>query len=385
MADLKHYYLDSQKKWHPINLAPGRKLASGAAGDVYEIADDKVAKIYNGNQANENKNDLFQKIIIMSFKFHRLAELRDRPLAWPLGPIIASKASRGSDLKPNEQIDEDEFCGFVMPRIHDVYGLEDVIAAPRLGTVPVTGKDRIRIARRIAEIVGICHDAKFIIGDINMRNIVVSGKTLTPTIIDCDSFQFTTRAMKKFTTDVGMIDFSSPDLLRRAEQNGGKFAGLERTRADDCHALAVVIFKLLMNGRHPYDDEHGLPAISDLKRAILARSFPYSAGSSSKPPTKREAERYGGIDKDVRELFEKAFHLGMPVEAADWIGALDHYAGSSASEAIKPPAAAPRVQVMLDTIVQAPPPVEQTSRKGAIITLIVIVLAILLLIFLGGS
>lgn len=335
MANGKHYYLDTRKRWHRITV-PDQVLGSGAAGHVYPISDDKVAKIYNNSLPNGKKSDLFERIIIMAFKFQRLATLQDLPLAWPLGPVVASQSERGKELKSDESIDEEEFCGFVMPRVHNFYSLEDVIASHKLGTTPVGGQDRIRIARRIAETLAICHDARFIIGDINMRNIVVSADTLLPTIIDCDSFQFQSKK-KKFTPDLGTVDFSSPDLLRRVAENNNRFAGLWRTKDDDCHALAVLIFKLLMNGRHPYDSADGQPHIDDLKRAIIARDFPYSAGSKSKPPTQEEAERYNLIDEELRNLFEKSLFLGFSVAPADWVAPLNQFAARPEGEAIKPP------------------------------------------------
>jgi DNA-binding helix-hairpin-helix protein with protein kinase domain len=366
MANGKHYYLDTRKKWHRIQL-PDHVIGSGAAGHVYPISDDKVAKIYNNNLADDKKSDLFERIIIMAFKFQRLATLQDLPLAWPLGPVVASQSERGNELKSEEPIDEEEFCGFVMPRVHNFYSLEDVIASRKLDSTPVSGQDRIRIARRIAETLAICHDAKFIIGDINMRNIVVSANTLLPTIIDCDSFQFRSKK-KEFTPDLGTIDFSSPDLLRRVTQNNNKFAGLSRTKDDDCHALAVLIFKILMNGRHPYDSADGQPHIDDLKRAIIARDFPYSAGSKSKPPTAEEAERYGLLDEEVRGLFEKSLFLGLPVAPADWVAPLNRFAAGPEGGAITPP------------IEAEPVPMPAAEERRSLVPLVVILLIVAVLI-----
>jgi DNA-binding helix-hairpin-helix protein with protein kinase domain len=372
MAKGKHYYLDTGKKWHPIKL-PDQVLGRGAAGNVYSISDDKVAKIYNNNLSNDKKNELFERIIIMAFKFQRLATLQDLPLAWPLGPVVASQSDRGKELRSEESIDEEEFCGFVMPRVHNFYSLEDVIASQKLDATPVDGRDRIRIARRIAETLAICHDAKFIIGDINMRNIVVSADTLLPTIIDCDSFQFQSKK-KTFTPDLGTVDFSSPELLRRVENNSNKFAGLSRTKDDDCHALGVMIFKILMNGRHPYDSADGLPHIDDLKRAIVARDFPYCPGSRSKPPTKEEAERYGLLDEELRELFEKSLFLGLPVAPADWVAPLDRFAGRPGSDVIMPTIEPEPIQVSQ----------EQPSKTLVVVIVLIVAAIILLAIFLGG-
>ena len=323
MTTYRHYYLDDEGKWYQINL-PEQPLGSGATGDVFPISNSMVAKIYN--TAGYKTRGLLDKIITMAFKFRHLTELQNLPLAWPLGPLVALPLDLEKRIRSSKRLSQHEFCGYVMPRVYEHYNLDDVIALKQLRATTIDDKSRINIAAGIAEIVQICHNEKFVIGDINMRNIVVSADTLMPTIIDCDSFQIAAVSTTSPTPDVGTIDFSSPELLRRVESNNGKFSGVVRTQGDDCFALSVVIFKLLMNGRHPCDDERCLPNLSDLRRAIIARTFSYWSGSDSRAPSDEDADRYRLLDEEVKTLFEKVFVLGAPIDATDWIAPLRRYA-----------------------------------------------------------
>src|SRR5262249_22558421 len=116
--------------------------------------DDKVFKKYQPAYLTERKREeLLDKITKMAFHYKHFADLKEHPFAWPLGPVIETQkdlaALRGQGNKVS--FDSSEFCGFVMPRVRDFYNLDDVITQTKLGYRPITGKDRLRILRRIAE------------------------------------------------------------------------------------------------------------------------------------------------------------------------------------------------------------------------------------------
>jgi DNA-binding helix-hairpin-helix protein with protein kinase domain len=363
MASTKHYYLDTHKNWNQFEL-PDRHIGGGVSSFVYPVSVDKVVKIYTIKLTNAKKLELLKKVSRMAFKFANLATLQDLPLAWPLGPVFKSA----------KEIDERNFCGFVMPRVHNLFNLEDVITDETLGSKPVSGADRIRIASRIAEIVTICHDAGFVIGDMNMRNVVVSADTLLPTIIDCDSFQYT-----RFTSDAGTIDFASADLLLAVEKNGGNFEGVDRKKEHDCHALAVVIFKMLMNGRHPYDSYKASIAVSARRFAIIAREFPYAVGSRIKPPNDRDQRRFGCLDAPLKELFEKVLARGEFVPSEAWVGPLNLFVHHRSAALITPTFGEPKKVVVPPTPEPQPEPEAPWKSKTGLIVLGVIILCVAVL------
>jgi DNA-binding helix-hairpin-helix protein with protein kinase domain len=366
MAKTKHYYLDTQKNWNQFEV-PDRDIGGGVSGFVFPISADKVVKIYTNNLSSAKKLELLRKVSRMAFQFASLAAIQDLPLAWPLGPVFHTE----------KEIDENNFCGFVMPRVHNLFNLEDVIIDEQLGSKPISGPDRIRIARRIAEIVTICHDADLVIGDINMRNVVVSENTLQPTVIDCDSFQF-----RRFTSDAGTIDFASAELLRKVERNGGKFEGVVRKQSDDCHALAVLIFKMLMNGRHPYDIRRASVAVGARSSAIVAREFPYASTSHAAIPTQKDARRYDCLDPTLKGLFERVLLYGEHLPAEAWVGPLDQFAALPAAALITPNFGEAKPKRVPQPQPQPKPQPQQRSRVAVVLA--VIVLVVLLVIWLAS-
>jgi DNA-binding helix-hairpin-helix protein with protein kinase domain len=332
MRRRNYFYLDTNRNWYPIDIPDTDEKGRGATGAVYRIAEDKVAKRYFSSFLTETKKArLLNKITKMAFKHRQFAALKDLPLAWPLGPLINSDSEfdrlpRGTKLTLNS----DEFCGFVMPLVSDLYNWDDVISESVLGTRAISGMDRIRIARRLAEIVQLCHDANLVIGDVNTRNVVVSARTLLPTIIDCDSFQYEDDA-----TDYGLIEFASPELLRRVEANKG-FDGLLRNLNDDRHALAVLLFMLFMNAAFPFDCAGGSTHVANRKSAVVSRSFPYSKRSLSRPPSDAAANRYARLPGAIRALFEKQLFDGISVPAEAWIEPLNAFATEDAVKLVAP-------------------------------------------------
>ncbi|MFL6798056.1 MAG: hypothetical protein ACJ8F3_11655 [Xanthobacteraceae bacterium] len=391
MGSGKFCYLDTHKQWHSVT--PVKELGRGLTGTVSAISSDKAFKRYfSGFLKDEMRAAMLEKITIMAFHFAELAALKEHPLAWPLGPVFESQKEL-AELSAQKQIafDTREFCGFLMPRVHNLYNLEDVGTLDTLGPRRITGRDRVRIARRIAEIMQILHDAGFVVGDINTRNVVVSSDTLLPTFLDCDSFQY-----RRFSPLSGMIEFASPHVLERVQKNGGKFDGVLRTKEDDGHGLAVLVFGMLMNGRHPYDCSGASPHVNDRKGAIMARDFPYSPLSQSKPPTSEEADHYNTFDRDLKLLFEKVLLRGEPVPAATWVEALNAFATSPGSDRItptrgkveapsRPPPQQQQPDARLQHALQASEWLREAVRQPAVIVVAALIIFALIFIFISSA
>jgi DNA-binding helix-hairpin-helix protein with protein kinase domain len=361
MTDFEYYYLDTNRNWSPVKL-PKKDLGRGRTSSVFSIGHQAV-KLYDRTLSTEKRSALMRKIVKMAFKHQELAILEDRPLAWPLGPLVCrSVAPTSTDL------DCSEFCGYVMPLVPNPFVVDDVISDRKLGSKEITGRDRVFIAKRIAEIMAICHDKGFLIGDLNTRNIVISRDTLIPTIIDCDSFQY-----GNDSSDVGTIEFSSPCLLQRLLNNGGRFEGVMRNAADDNHALAVLIFMMLMNGRHPYDHARMEPLLTSIPK----RSFPYGPVPHANAPLESDLKRYAILDADLRSLFERALLLGEVVEPKTWITSLDQFSRKPECELIVPPRITLREPADPD---QREPSWAKIARIVLFLILIIIVIVVVFLL-----
>ena len=126
----------------------------------------------------------------------------------------------------------------------------------------------VRAATNLARAFGQIHAASHVIGDVNHGNALI-GKDGTAVLIDCDSIQVRDRS-RTFACDVGTPLFTPPEL------QGKTFRGLHRTENHDRFGLAVLIFHLLFQGRHPFAGVYA-DGEMPLERAIAESRFAYGA------------------------------------------------------------------------------------------------------------
>ena len=124
-------------------------------------------------------------------------------------------------------------------------------------------------AANLSSAVAALHARGYCIGDINERNILVKDTAMV-TLIDTDSFQvFSSAGM--FRCLVGVPEFTPPELI------GKSFAQVDRSVESDNFSLAVLIFKLLMEGVHPFDGLYqGAGDPPPLEDRISRGDYPHS-------------------------------------------------------------------------------------------------------------
>ena len=164
-----------------------------------------------------------------------------------------------------------------------------------------------RVAHNVAVQVSVIHDAGYVIGDLNERNILVTSRGLV-TFIDTDSFQVTEDG-RRYPCLVATPQYIAPELI------GKDLRSVERDRAHDHFALGIILFQLLMGGRHPYagvwPSGAGDPPPEKewIRRGLFAYSGSrYVDGRRIEPPPK--APRYDRLDPRLRDYFERCFVLG---------------------------------------------------------------------------
>ena len=138
----------------------------------------------------------------------------------------------------------------------------------------------MRMAYNLSVIIQSLHDKKYVVGDLNESNILVTPTALV-TLVDCDSIQVPNPDGGEFYCPVGKPEYTSPEM------QGKDFSSVKRKDKDDDFALAVLIFLLLMEGRHPFAGVwHGDGPPRTLAQNIEARDFPYAhSGELSLPRT----------------------------------------------------------------------------------------------------
>lgn len=278
---------------------------AGGEGEIYQVAEEPslLAKIYHPDQRSP---DRAAKLAAM---------LNDPPLdpleppitiAWPVDAVVVDGA----------------IVGFLMPKAPETRPLHEVYTPKmRRRELPgLTYRYLVRMARNLAAAVDVLHERGYTIGDVNESNVLAAPTALV-TLVDTDSFQVVDRQQRRtFRCPVGKPEYTPPEL------QGRNFREVDRTAAQDCFGLAVLLFQLLMEGTHPFDGAFlgsGDPPLIDQR--IAAGEFPYSARSPRWKP-KPIAPPFAGLDPQLQNLFRQAFETRHPADrpsARQWAAVLD--------------------------------------------------------------
>ncbi len=293
----------------------GTVIASGGQGKIHKVPSDAslAAKVYYAHKLKDIDSD---KLQLMLANPPDDSVKKDRgcvSIAWPVDLLLSIDGS--------EQI-----IGFLMPRvpkqvrpIHDYY-IPETRREDKLGFNYLYLH---RTARNFAGAMSALHAKQYVIGDVNESNILVHDTAIV-TLVDTDSFQV--RDLQKgkvYRCPVGKAEYTPPELQRRK-----KFAGYDRTPEHDLFGLGVLIFKLLMEGEHPFVGVYqGSEEPPPTKKRILEGHFPHGI---KKVPYKHKpmAVRFEVLHPTLRQLFIRCFEDGhnnpqARPDARTWVKALD--------------------------------------------------------------
>ena len=293
---------------HRVYAAAGRplyldkELGRGNEGSVHTVQGQPslVAKVYHRPKPEQD-----QKLRLMVAA--RDARL-ERYVAWPTG--ILTEQPGGPVI------------GFVMPKVADRNPSHLVYSpAHRKQDMPGIKWDFLVLAaRNLAAAVDTVHSHGYVIGDLNQNGVLI-GADATVHLIDSDSFQVR-GTNQVFRSLVGVPEFTSPEL-----QNV-RFDSQDRSPNHDAFGLAVLIFQLLMCGRHPFA---GVPltaaAGDDMGADIRASRYAYAHDSHIRgltaPPT---APPLSLLPDELQAMFYQAFTEDgkrLRPKAKQWVAGLD--------------------------------------------------------------
>lgn len=287
-----------------------RELARGGEGAVYEIEGhpELVAKVYLATVGS----DRVAKLVAMS----QIAAQRSHLLtlcAWPVATL--------HERQPAGALGG--LTGFLMSRVSKAKEIHHL-------TGPVTRKrefpDRdwsflVHVARNLASAFKVVHEAGALIGDVNESGFMV-GEDGTIKILDCDSFQVA-HGGRVFRCEVGKPEFTPPEL----QGLPGGFSSVNRTANHDHFGLAVLIFQLLMMGRHPFNGRYTGPGDPDTGAFIHDHRFAYGPDAASKqiapaPHSLLLSDLSPGVANLFLRAFSPATDAGGRPDAGAWINAL---------------------------------------------------------------
>ena len=289
----------------PVPLS--HKLGSGGEGDVYEvtaISHDLVAKIYHKPLKPDKQEKLRRMVQGCDDSLKKIA-------AWPTATL---HLGRNGPVR-----------GFLMPKvagcepIHELYG-----PAHRKQLFPKADwAFLVNTARNVAAAFDAIHAHAHVIGDVNQGNILVAGNSVVK-LIDCDSFQIAADG-KLYLCEVGVPDFT-PSELRSLKS----FHDMHRMTNHDNFGLAVLCFRLLFMGRHPFAGVYSGREDMPIEKAIESFRFAFGKHAASKgmspPPNSVTMDI---VPLQVANLFERAFsesgaHPDGRPKAREWVGMLDY-------------------------------------------------------------
>lgn len=288
-----------------LALPLGREVGAGGEGAVFDLPrlPGRVAKLYHRPPSRAKQAKLRFMAAAADATLLRYAAWPQQTLhAQPGGPVI----------------------GFLMQEIagrdsiHAIYSPLD-----RRELRPKAAWDfLLHVARNVAAAFAALHARGHVVGDVNQGNLVVGDDT-TVVLIDCDSFQVDA-AGTLHLCEVGVSHFTPPEL-----QGIASFEGLVRTANHDNFGLALLIFHLLLGGRHPYS---GVPLQAGVGESLEAdiRAFRYAYATDAHrrgiapPPA---AIPTSLLPSAMQQMFRRAFTQagadGERPTAANWTQALD--------------------------------------------------------------
>lgn len=255
----------------------GDRVGEGGEGVVYMAADRPgcLAKIAKDPAGLDAKLDA-----LLALRSERLTTAA----AWPIEKVVGNDGGA---------------VGYLMTHYPDTVLLHKVFQTKsRVQELPnADWAFLVRVAKNLATCVHLVHADGLVVGDLNESNVLVSGNALVR-LIDCDSFQVEVGGFRQ-TCDVGKGEYIPPEL------QGMSLAGRWRTEHQDRFPLAVLIFQLLMLGRHPFAGRSLTASEVTLEEAIARGWYAYREPPVDLAPP--PGISLGWLPAEMRELFARAF------------------------------------------------------------------------------
>ena len=286
----------------------GDVLARGGEATLYVVPPTfatlpTVAKLYH-----QPDREHARKLAAMIARPPSLAQGAERWLAWPSERLFTA---------------DGQIClGCLMPRVCNARPIVECYhpTLRRRFAPEFTYKYLLRTARNLAAVFHSVHRGEYVVADVNESNILVS-PTATVSLVDCDSWQV------RDGGDIHRCMVGRPELTA-PELQGVCYKYALRNPAHDNFALAMLIWRLLMGGTHPFDGRWtGSGEPPHLARRIAEGWFPHAHGRNVPIHPAPFAPPIGVLDRRVRKLMLRCFSEGhanprLRPDAAEWEFAL---------------------------------------------------------------
>lgn len=267
----------------------------GAAGKIYLNANNPrmVAKIFHTKAKSSTNRQKLEAMLLN--RPHFPSAVKDGvnyvQIAWPEALLE----------------DENGFCvGYLMPLIDmaEAVSLDHLMQKAIRKKLKLSENYAYRIfaAYNLASMVTAMHKCGHYIVDMKPSNVSVYKDNMMVAMVDCDGFSIKGE-FGRYPAEFVSEEYIYPEGMSQACDEMGE--------EQDKFALAVMIFKLMNNGIHPFS---GIPRKSDIEMLTIQNrieQYHYAYGlwpNSYQAPHPYSIHEY--FDKKTLELFERAFTKG---------------------------------------------------------------------------
>ncbi len=311
MTDTTATYLALYADGHHEEVRLGEMLnKGGAAGKIYRDASHphSVAKIYHEREKSETNRKKLE------------AMLQNRPNI----PTIPYKDKEYIQIAWPTALLEDAqgYCvGYLMPEIDTT----EAISLDHLMQKAVRKKlglseryiDRVFAAYNITSVVAALHACGHYIVDLKPANVSIYKSTKLVALFDCDGFSICGEQNARYPAEYVSEEYIYPEGMQQTCQQMGA--------EQDKFALAVIIFRLLNEGIHPFS---GMPRKNDDMLSIQQRIAGYHYAYGIWPDAYQAPHPYSihdYFDKTTMNMFERAFSQGNERPTAlEWQAQLEY-------------------------------------------------------------
>ncbi|MBR1601441.1 MAG: hypothetical protein IJ677_07675, partial [Alphaproteobacteria bacterium] len=311
MSEENKTYLALYADGHNEKVTLGKLInKGGAAGCIYEdtVHQNSVAKIFHEKSHSDTNRKKLQAMLHnrpdIPSRIHNNVEYIQ--IAWPTALLE----------------DEQGFCvGYLMPLINTslAISLDHLIQKAVRKKLGISDKyiNRLYAAYNLTSVVAALHACGHYIVDLKPSNVSIYKKTMLVAMFDCDGFSIKGENAARYPAEFVSEEYIYPEGMKQTCQEMGE--------EQDKFALAVIIFKLLNEGIHPFS---GSPRKNDNMLSIQERIAQYHYAYGIWPDSYQAPHPYSihdYLDKSTMNLFERAFNKGSERPSAlEWQQHLDY-------------------------------------------------------------
>ncbi len=270
-------------------LSTWKLLGRGGEGAVYAMPDGRCAKIYHrGVLTRDTQAKLWEMFT---------APLARDWLCWP-----------GEPVESNGQL-----VGFAMKRASGHELARSIFIKPLfLQRCPGwTRRNLVAVASAIVEQFEVLHAQDVLMGDVNPNNILISSAGVVY-FVDCDSYQ-----VRRHSCPVGHPLFTPPEL------QGHTLRDVLRTVDNEIFSIAILLFMILVPGKHPFAHLGGTDPAANIKQGLFA--YQYGEEFNYETPQGPWESIWINLPIELREAFHDTFCKLRRPGLSEWREILGQY------------------------------------------------------------